>query len=292
MNGKKLNKINYFLQFVFISSLFAIFKLIGLKYSLKLSSNIAKLIGPIFRSNKICFSNLDHAFPNLDNKEKEILIKKMWMNYGKILSEYIFLKFYRQNKDFHKNIEIKNETILYDIRKKKKSVIFVSGHFNNFELMAMKIEMSGIPLAAIYRPLNNYFLNPIMEKIRKKYLCKHQIKKGISGTKELLKCFKKNISIALMIDQRVSEGIKCDFFGKKALTSTIPAQFVKKFGAEIVPVYIERNKHNKFIIQFSKPIKFKKEESVYDITLELNKILEKMILKNPDQWIWTHNRWK
>ena len=82
--------------------------------------------------------------------------------------------------------------------------------------MAMHIEKSGINLAAIYRPLNNIFLNPIMERIRKKYICKKQIKKGKSGTKDLLKLFKNGTSIALMIDQRVSEGIKCDFFNKEA----------------------------------------------------------------------------
>jgi len=109
--------------------------------------------------------------------------------------------------------------------------------YNNFELMAMQIEKSGINLAAIYRPLNNIFLNKIMERLRIKYICKKQIKKGRSGTRDLLKSFKKNYSIALMIDQRVSEGIKCDFFGQPALTTTIPAQLFKKFGCKIVPIY-------------------------------------------------------
>ena len=106
--------------------------------------------------------------------------------------------------------------------------------------MAMHIEKSGLDLAAIYRPLNNKFLNPIMENIRKKYICKKQIKKGISGTRLLLKYFKNGTSIALMIDQRVSQGIKSNFFNKKHLTTTIPAQFVKKFKCKVVPIYIER----------------------------------------------------
>ena len=163
----------------------------------------------------------------------------MWFNYGRILAEYMFIKNFREQPKFQKKITIVNKEVLDEIKFKQKPVIFISGHFNNFELMAMEIEKSGINLAAIYRPLNNIFLNPIMEKIRHKYICKNQIKKGRSGTKEVLKCFKKNISIALMIDQRVSEGIKCNFFNQKALTTTIPAQFAKKFNTEIVPVYIE-----------------------------------------------------
>ena len=95
-----------------------------------------------------------------------------------------------------------------------------------------------------------------------------------------------------MIDQRVSEGIKCDFFGKKASTTTIPAQFVKKYKLKIVPIYIERLKDSNFKISIKDPIMFKNEETISSITLTLNSILEKMIIKNPDQWIWTHNRWK
>ena len=174
----------------------------------------------------------------------------------------------------------------------KQPVIFISGHFNNFELMAMHIEKSGINLAAVYRPLNNKFLNFIMERIRKKYICKNQIKKGTSGARELLSSFKNGTSIALMIDQRVSQGIKSIFFNKEAFTTTIPAQFVKKFNCKIIPIYIERIENVNFNLTIQKPLEFKDNDSVESITLKLNKILEKMILKNPEQWIWSHNRWK
>jgi Kdo2-lipid IVA lauroyltransferase/acyltransferase len=156
----------------------------------------------------------------------------------------------------------------------------------------MHIDKSGIDLATIYRPLNNKYLNKVMEKIRQNYICKKQVKKGISGTKLLLKYFKMGSSIALMIDQRVSEGIKCNFFNKKAFTTTIPAQFIKKFNCKVVPVYIERVNNSNFKLKIHNPIKFEDDKSIESITLELNKILEKMIVNNPSQWIWTHNRWK
>ncbi len=287
-----MNNLKYFLQFLGISILFFIFKLIGLKNSLFISEKILILLGPIFRSNNLCYSNLSKAFPNLDQIQKKTIIKKMWGNYGKILAEYIFIKDFRLSKKFSEKIIIENEKELEIVKKNSQPVIFISGHFNNFELMAMQIEKSGINLTALYRPLNNKFLNPIMEKIRKKYICKTQVKKGISGTKELLKNFKNGNSIALMIDQRVSEGINSNFFNQKALTTTIPAQFVKKFNAKIVPIYIERTKENKFKIKIYETLEFSKNETLESITLNLNKILEKMIIKNPDQWIWSHNRWK
>ena len=283
--------IKYFFEFLFIIILFAIFKILGLKISSNFGSFIGKTLGPFFRSKKKIIQNIRKALPDEDEKNVEIIINKMWKNYGRILSEYIFIKKFRNsiNENF---ITIEGEEILTEIKNKQEQVVFVSGHFNNFELMAMQLEKSGINLAAIYRPLNNIFLNKIMERIRKKYICKKKIKKGKSGTRELLESFKKNYSVALMLDQRVSEGIKSNFFGQPALTTTIPAQLVKKFRCKIVPVYIERINEVFFKIKISKPIFYNENTSIEEITLDLNKWLEKMILANPDQWIWSHDRWK
>ena len=158
--------------------------------------------------------------------------------------------------------------------------------------MAMHIEKSGIKLSAIYRPLNNIFLNKIMERIRKKYICKYQIKKGIGGMKQLIQLKKLNYSTALMIDQRVSQGIKSNFFNEKALTTTVPAQLVKKFGIPVIPIFIERTNNINFRLVIKNPIIFNNEETTKSITDKLNLILEKMVIYKPDQWIWSHNRWK
>jgi len=286
-----MTKIKYFLQFIAITFLFSVFKLLGIKISSFLSGKLLTLIGPLFRSKKICLSNLSIAFPQLEITKKEKILRSMWFNYGRIFAEYMFINKFR-NSNLSNNIIIEDQEELNKIRNSLEPVIFISGHFNNFELMAMHLEKSGIELAAIYRPLNNIFLNPLMEKIRKKYICKNQIKKGMAGTKEILKFFKKKTSIALMVDQRVSEGIQCNFFNKLAFTTTIPAQFAKKYNAKIVPIYIERIKDNSFKIKIYKSLQFSKEESLENITLSLNKILEDMIVKNPEQWIWTHSRWK
>ncbi len=287
-----MKNFKYLLQFFCILLLFGIFKIIGIKFSRIISENIMVVFGPIFRSKKIILKNLSIAFPNFNENEKKQILKGMWVNYGRIFAEYMFIKNFRQGSTGKKNINVKNQFILENVKKDSKPAIFISGHFNNFELMAMQIEKSGIDLAAVYRPLNNKFLNPLMESIRKKYICKKQIKKGISGTKELLLNFKKGTSIALMIDQRVSEGIRVNLFNEKALTTTIPAQFIKKFGAKIIPVHIERINVEKFNITFQDPIMFSKDTGIESITSKLNNLLEEMIKKNPSQWIWSHNRWK
>ena len=286
-----MKSIKYFIQFLVISILFILFKILGLSFASYLSGKIISLIGPLFRSKNLIKSNILKALPDLSQREVGEITKKMWNNYGRILAEYIFIKDFRRSK-FENNIAIKGQEILNKIKESNEPVIFISGHFNNFELMAMQIEKSGINLAAVYRPLNNKFLNFIMEKIRKKYICKNQIKKGISGTRQLLSFFKKKTSIALMIDQRVSQGIKTNLFKHEAFTTTIPAQFVKKFKCKIVPIYIERVKNTKFRLTIHEPLVYLNHESIESITLNLNLTLEKLILKNPEQWIWSHNRWK
>jgi KDO2-lipid IV(A) lauroyltransferase len=283
--------IKYFFQFLFIIFILTIFKIIGLRLSRILASNFFSMVGPFFRSKKIIEKNISFAFSNSSEEFKKNIIDKMWKSYGKILAEYAFIKYFREEES-EKFLEIKGQEILEEIKFSKEPVIFISGHFDNFELMAMHIEKSGVDLAAIYRPLNNNFLNPVMENIRKKYICRKQIKKGISGTKEVLKNFKSGTSVALMIDQRVTEGIKTLFFKNYAFTTTIPAQFIKKFNCKIVPIYIERKNNENFMLEIMKPVNFDNNQTVENITLKLNQLLENMIVRNPHQWIWSHNRWK
>jgi KDO2-lipid IV(A) lauroyltransferase len=108
----------------------------------------------------------------------------------------------------------------------------------------------------------------------------------------LLTFFKEGSSIALMIDQRVSQGIKSNLFRYPAFTTTIPGQFAKKFNCKIVPIYIERIGNINFKLTIYKPLEYSSNETIESITIDLNFLLEKMILKNPEQWIWSHNRWK
>ena len=286
-----MKKLNYFLQYIFVKIFFFIFSIIGYKLSSLIGGIIGKSIGPFFRSKKIIIDNFKIAKIDENNNNYNNIIKNMWENYGRIFSEYPHLINFKNNK-LSKYLMIEGAEYLEEIKIKKKPVVFISGHFSNFELMAMQLENSGIDIAAIYRPLNNTFLNSTIEKIRINHICKNQIPKGKSGSRKILEFFKKGTSIALMIDQRVSEGVKVNFFNRPAYTTSLPAQLSKKFECEIVPVYIERIENYFFNISINKPLKFEKTDSIEKITEKLNNILESMISKNPNQWIWTHNRWK
>jgi len=285
-----MKSIRYFFEYILIIIFFGLFKLLGYRIASEFGCFLGKTFGPFFRSKKIIKSNLIKFDDNLTPEKISKISKEMWGNYGRIFSEYPYIPNFR-NGDFDKYIKIENKEKLEEI-KKGQPVVFISAHFNNFELMAMAIEKAGVNLSAIYRPLNNKMVNSIMEPLRKKYICKNQIKKGINGVRESLKFFKQGGSIAIMIDQRVSEGEKINFFNYPAYTTTIPAQFVKKFNCIIQPVHIERYDKINFKISFDEQIILKENSDSAAISLKLNQWLEKKIRKNPSQWIWTHDRWK
>ena len=282
--------IRYFFEYILIIILFLLFKLLGYKISSEFGCLLGKTFGPFFRSKKIIKNNLIKFDNSLSPEKIKKITTEMWGNYGRIFSEYPYIPNFRKG-DLDKYIKIENIEKLEEI-KKSQPVIFISAHFSNFELMAMVIEKAGVNLSAIYRPLNNKMVNSIMEPLRKKYICKNQIKKGINGVRESLKFFKQGTSIAIMIDQRVSEGEKINFFNHPALTTTIPAQFVKKFGCKIQPVHIERYDKVNFKITFEDQIIIGENSDQSLISLKLNQWLENKIKKNPSQWIWTHDRWK
>ena len=288
--------IKYFFEFISVISLFCIFKIIGLRNASYLGGIIGRVIGPLFRSKNIIKQNIKNGLGEVDKKRETEIINGMWSNIGSTFAEYVFLKDFKFNKTNFDHIKINGTNYLNEIKNNNEPAIFYSGHFANFELMAMELDKFGIKCAAIYRPLNNFFLNPLMEYLRMKYVCPNQIPKGRIGMREIISKVKDGYSIALMVDQRVSEGPRTLFFNKPAHTTTIPAQLALKYNCKLVPVSLERKEDVNFEMTIHEPYKVKKtgndEEDTKNITLKINQIIEKMILKNPTQWIWSHNRWK
>ena len=288
--------IKYFFEFIIIIFLFIIFKLLGRKLSSDLGCLISNYVGFNFRSKKRISTNFKKAFPELGSEEENKYTKEMWCNFGRTFAEYVYLKEFRDNKKEH--ILINGSEILDFVKSRNVPTVFVSGHFANFELMAMELDRKNLNIAAIYRPLNNFFLNPLMEYWRKKYICNFQIPKKIpgksgNGTRQFIKAVQIKTNIAVMVDQSITQGKKIDFFGEKAFTTSIPSQLALKYNYQIVPIAIRRVKKYQFVMDIFNPISIdKKKDDEFSIGKKINEKIEKMILKNPGQWIWTHNRWK
>ncbi len=288
--------IKYIFESLLVYLLFLAIKIVGLRLGRKIIAHLFLGIGFLFKSKKTVKKNIMYALGNISEDKLNNISQSMWRNYAYVFVEYLFLKKFRHDLFSTPHISLSGTEVLDDLIKSNRKAIFISGHFGNFELMAMELEKYKINLAAIYRPLNNVFLNPFMVFLRKKYICKKQIKKGKGGTREIVELLKKNYSIALMVDQRLGESERYPFFKHPAHTTTLPAQLALRFNCDIIPVFLKRQKNNSFSMEILNPIKVNKtedfEKSKKEITIKINEIIEKMILKNPEQWIWTHDRWK
>ena len=286
----------YFIEFISVLSLFCIFKIIGLRNASYLGGILGKNIGPFFRSKRITEKNVKIGLGNIDENQLKEIMDGMWSNIGRTFAEYVFLKEFREDKKNINYVKIHGQNYLEKIKKDGKPVIFFSGHFGNIELIKMQLTKLDIKFAALHRPVNNIFLDPLKEYLRLKYVCSNYISKGRMNVREIIKKIKDGYSIAIMVDQRISEGPRVPFFNLPAHTTTIPAQLSLKYKCKLVPIYIERKKGVFFEMTVDEPFEIQNtgndEKDNYNATLKINKIIEKMIIKNPTQWLWSHNRWK
>ena len=288
--------IRYFLEFILVIFFFLVFKIIGLKLSSDLGEIIGKYFGPLFRKKTIAKKNILIAFPNFNEKSINEMIDRMWKNIGRIFGEYIHINKFSIIDNSKKKIVFTNRDDAEILKKNNKPIVFFSGHFANFELMAKCLQELGFDIGAIYRPLNNIFLNPIMEFIRKKYICPIQIEKGSNGTKKLIKHISNNNPLALMVDQRLSSSIRVPFFDQPATTTITPAQLAIKYDALLVPVFLKRLEKTNFEFFIEEPLITNRtndyDKDIFNITQIMNIKIEKFIKRDPAHWLWSHDRWK
>ena len=286
----------YFIEFILVIFFFLIFKIIGLKLASNLGEIIGKYLGPLFRKKKIAKKNILIAFPNLSEKSTDEMIDHMWKNIGRIFGEYIHINKFSIIEKKKNKIVFANKNNVEILKKNNKPIVFFSGHFANFELMAKCLQELGFNIGAIYRPLNNIFLNPIMEFIRKEYICPIQIEKGSAGTKKLIKHISTNNPLALMIDQRLSSSIRVPFFNQPATTTTTPAQLAIKYDALLVPVFLKRLEKTNFEFFIEEPLIINRtndyDKDIFNITQIMNKKIEEFIKRDSAHWLWSHDRWK
>ena len=288
--------IRYFLEFILVIFFFLVFKIIGLKLFSDLGEIIGKYFGPLFRKKTIAKKNILIAFPNFNEKSINEMIDRMWKNIGRIFGEYIHINKFSIIDNSKKKIVFTNRDDAEILKKNNKPIVFFSGHFANFELMAKCLQELGFDIGAIYRPLNNIFLNPIMEFIRKKYICPIQIEKGSNGTKKLIKHISNNNPLALMVDQRLSSSIRVPFFDQPATTTITPAQLAIKYDALLVPVFLKRLEKTNFEFFIEEPLITNRtndyDKDIFNITQIMNIKIEEFIKRDPAHWLWSHDRWK
>ncbi|MEC9414237.1 MAG: hypothetical protein VYC43_01540 [Pseudomonadota bacterium] len=250
---------------------------------------VAEKIGPLLGISKRADKNLKKAFQNLNFEERKRIIEKMWNNLGRTSAEFFNIKTLIKDED---RIKIKGKNVIE--KYKNQGVIYVSGHLANWEIIPIAIMRKDKKVAAVFRESNNFLFNNWMIKQRK-LITKNQFPKGISGTKEILNFLKNKGSVAMLVDQKLSNGVKAKFFKMNAMTASVPATLALKYRYPIVPLNVRRIENVTFEIEFFPSIEINEsgnlEEDILNFTNKINQFLEEKIIEKPEEWFWLHNRW-
>ena len=287
---------NYFVCF-FLYLIIYLLKIIGKKNSINFCAFIFVLVGRFTIYNRRANNNLLYIWPKISDRKRKTICLKMWKNLGKNFGEFIYLHNGDPlDSDNVKVYRLKETKSLVDKNiKLKKGVIFFSAHFGNWELGPYIINKLNVDLMGIYRKSNNTCIDRLIQRYRNKNT--NYVPKGDLGAKKSFLWLRKGKSLALLMDQKLNEGMSVNFLGKPANTATAIAELALRMNLDIIPIKIIRNKNDSHEIYFLKKIKhpndtLSHEKKVKNILIQINTHLSEWITKDPEQWLWLHRRWK
>jgi len=239
-------------------------------------------------------TNLRETFPDMAKDEVESIIREMWDNLGRTIAEYAHLD-KLSIKGSQPRVEISGLEHVEAAMATGKGILFVSGHFANWEVMPFAGAQYGVQGGEVYRPLNNPFVDRWMVRQRMANGPTEQIAKGPQGTRRIFSLLRGGKAIFLLVDQKTNEGLAVPFFGRDAMTTPVPAAFALKLGAILLPVWNERLDGAHFRMTVDPPIEYRPSgdhnRDVLLLTTKINEMIERFVRRRPSQWLWIHRRW-
>jgi KDO2-lipid IV(A) lauroyltransferase len=255
-----------------------------------LGRNVLYRMGPTSRAR----DNLKKAYPEKSDAEIETILVEMWDNLGRTVAEYAQLDKMKLRGP-NARLSVAGTEYADAAIAAGKGVIFVSGHFANWEVMPFTAAQLGYESGEVYRPLNNPYVDRWMVRQRIANGPKDQIAKGAQGTKRIFTMLRGGKSILLLADQKTNEGLPAPFFGRDAMTTPAPAALALKLGSMILPASNERLGGARFRMKIYRPIEFvptgDHDRDIHQLTIEITRRIEEMVRERPSQWLWIHRRW-
>jgi KDO2-lipid IV(A) lauroyltransferase len=253
---------------------------------------LLKLLGPLSGSDKTASRNLRIAFPEKDEAWRRRILKAQWENVGRAFAEFSLMDRIRPSTG---RVELVNGERLHEIARTMTPVVFVSGHFSNWEVMPAAIVDSGVVCQMTYRAANNPYVDERIKKSRFRYGVRLFAPKGGDGARELLEAMGRGESVALMNDQKFNGGVAAPFFGKPAHTAPGPTRLALRFGTVLQPMSVQRIKGAHFRAIVHDPIVLERTgDRTADIEAgvrQVNAFVEARVRERPEEWFWVHKRW-
>lgn len=288
-------KIQYLAEIALLKAMLAFCRMLGLDRSSALGGWLGRNIGPKLGITRRARGNIKRAMPELSPEEVERIVVGMWDNLGRTAFEYAHLDKFSRPEERHR-IEVVGVEGLLAYAATGKGGILISGHFANWELMPLAMRLEGLDGGGVYRAANNPYVNDWMVTMRRELIVPEQIAKGPKGARLLIQAIRDKRFVAMLIDQRLTEGIEAKLFGLPAMTTPTPAVLALRYKAALVPASIVRTKGAHFRVTVHEPVVVNQDAEptgeILRITQVLNDFLEARIREHPEGWFWLHNRWK
>jgi KDO2-lipid IV(A) lauroyltransferase len=290
---RRLTRIARPVEAALVHGAFALFRLIPLQAASAIGGAVARTIGPHIGVTRRARKNLQRAFPEKSPAEIETIIREVWENLGRVVTEYPHLS---RITAFTPDsvIEVRGTEHVDAARARGKRLIFFGGHLGNWEVNAIAAKAFGVPLHLIYRPANN----PAVEQIYREGrggIAAGLIPKGAEGARQAMRVLREGQHIGILIDQKMNDGIPVPFFGRDAMTAPALARLAFKFDCAVLPVQVERLNGARFRLTVHPPLPLERSDDIQRDTLLLmtraNAMLESWIRQRPGQWLWLHRRW-
>lgn len=290
-----MKKIRHLLEYA-IFLLFRKFLLtIGFKRATNICSFFARKIGPALGVTKIARKNIQETIgKNLSNQELNILIDRLWDHFGRYIAEFVYVD-QLSHEEINQYVKLENLHYIEEFIKDKKPFLLCLAHIGNWDFLIRNITTLYPEFTIVYRKANNPYVDKSIINTRSNDKV-NLVAKGASGAKDLIQAIKSGHSIAMLVDQKMNDGIEVPFMGKPAMTANAIAKLSIQFNMPIVPTQIVRVKGSHFKAIVYPPLKYNisgdKAKDSKDIMLQINNIIESWVKENPEQWFWFHNRWK
>ena len=251
---------------------------------------LLRLIGPLTSKHHVARTNIKIAFPEISDVALTQLLKDQWDNCGRTFVEFLAL---HRLKAFGPKSCISVEG-LEKLTANNPAVLF-SGHFANWEIMALVMTQAGLPVQITYRKINNPYIDARVRSKREAYGTKLLVQKsGVKGARELIESIDRGESVAILNDQKFNEGISLPLFSEEAMTATGAVRLALKTGRPLIPTSVTRTGASFHMIVHD-PIELDDTGARNDDTkagvLKINKFLEARIKEKPENWFWVHRRW-
>lgn len=253
---------------------------------------LLKAIGPITPTQKLVRQNLDLAFPDKDEAWKANVARAQWDNLGRTFAEFAIMDRIRIANG---RVEVVNIERLKAIAESQTPVVFISGHFANWEIMPSTIVDAGVDCQMTYRAANNPYVDERIKAGRMRYGVRLFAPKGGDGAKELLIAMAKGESVALMNDQKFNRGVATPFFGRSVDTAPGPTRLAMRFGTVLQPMTVERLHKARFRVIVHEPIEVDdtghKAVDIDSTVAKVSAFIEEVVRARPEEWFWVHKRW-